>query len=103
MRRMGSGPGRDSLKFTLRRDQRRKPLQGQRLVAMLRTLVARHHGQAAGDVDGPHCAFRGVLVLAAGTAGPEGLKANVAGGQREGRARRRRKLDHPPMNQFFRL
>jgi len=90
MRRMGIGPRGDGMKFALRRNQRRKSLQGQRLVAMLRALVARHDGQTARDVDGTHRALGSVLVLAAGAAGPERFKANVAGGQRGCRVRRRR-------------
>lgn len=94
MRRMGIIPGGDRLQFTLEPDQRRDPLDRQRLVAMLRAFVACHDGETARNVYRTHGALGFVLMLTAGTAGPEGFEANFLGGQRFRRPGLFRKLEN---------
>nr|CAI0335493.1 hypothetical protein SHINE37_10450 [Rhizobiaceae bacterium] len=55
-----------------------EPLDRQRLVAMLGSLVAGDDAQPGWNVNGPDGAVRGVLVLAAGSAGPQGFEPDVA-------------------------
>jgi hypothetical protein len=60
-----------------RRDQRLQTCDRQGFVAVLRALVASDDGRARRPVRRPDGAFRAVLVLPAGTSGPQGFKKQV--------------------------
>ena len=92
----------DRLQLAPQPEQRRDPLQCQRLVSMLRALLPRHDGEAAGDVGGADGALGLVLMLAAGAAGPEDFKADILDRQHF-RSFRGAGSSKTPMNQFFRL
>jgi hypothetical protein len=82
--------------------QHREPLQGDGLIAMLRTAVPCDSGEAAWHMHRPHGAFGLVLVLSAGTSGPERLEAHLP--RIEGRRRTATAGSAmTPMNQFLRL
>jgi hypothetical protein len=56
-----------------------EPLYRKVFVAMLRAVIACDNREAGRDMDDPYGTFGPVLMLPAGTSGPQGLEAKVTG------------------------